>query len=239
MFNKILKILKCFYNLQFIKAYIYFVSPLFEIENLLKKIKKCHTLIDVGSNKGQFSILFRNHFHNAKIYSFEPQNDQMEIQKKVLGFKNISYSKLGISDFIGNKKFYITKRKDSSSVHKPKNNYMDIYNVQRIDNIKMTTLDNYFKNKKIKTPAIIKLDIQGHEFEAMNGSKKILKNIDYIIIELSYQKKYSNQTDYKKINKFLLKNSFKQIHIANKTFYKKQIYQVDALYKKTNSNSKF
>ena len=230
MFNKILKILKCFYNLQFIKAYIYFVSPLFEIENLLKKIEKCNTLIDVGSNKGQFSILFRNYFYNTKIYSFEPQTDQIEIQKKILGFKNISYSQLGISNFKGDKKFYITKRKDSSSVHKPKNNEMEIYDVQRIDNIKMTTLDNFFKNKKFKKPVVLKLDIQGHEFEALNGSKKILKNIDYIIIELSYQKKYSNQKDYKIINKFLLKNSFKLIHIENQSFYKKQIYQVDALY---------
>ena len=111
MFNKILKIFKCFYNLQFIKAYIYHVSPLFEIENLIKKIKKCNTLIDVGSNKGQFSILFRNYFYNAKIYSFEPQTDQIEIQKKILGYKNISYSQLGISNFEGNKNFISQKEK--------------------------------------------------------------------------------------------------------------------------------
>lgn len=232
MFDKTLKIFKCLCNLQFIKAYTYLVCPLFEIENLLKKITNCHTLIDVGSNKGQFSILFRKYFYNAKIYSFEPQTDQIEIQKKILGFKNISYSQLGISNFKGNKKFYITKRKDSSSVHKPKNNEIEIYDVQRVDNIKMTTLDNFFKNKKFKTPVVLKLDIQGHEFEALNGSQKILKNIDYIIIELSYQKKYSNQIDYKIINKFLLKNSFKQIYTTNKTFYKNKIFQVDALYKK-------
>tara|TARA_B100001248_G_C27292624_1_gene413225 strand:+ start:244 stop:945 length:702 start_codon:yes stop_codon:yes gene_type:complete len=232
MFNKILKIFKCFCNLQFIKAYIYLVCPLFEIENLLKKIKKCRTLIDVGSNKGQFSILFRNYFHNTKIYSFEPQSDQIAIQKKILGVKNISYSKLGISDFIGNKNFYVTKRKDSSSVHRPKSNEMEIYNVQRVDNIKMTTLDNFFKNKKIKKPVVLKLDIQGHEFEALKGSQKTLKKIDYIIIELSYQKKYFHQINYKKIDNFLLNNSFQQIYQTNIIFHKNKIFQLDALYKK-------
>lgn len=58
------------------------VAPLFELSPLLKKIDKIKTIIDIGSNKGQFSILAKSHFPNTKIYSFEPQKKYLNIQKK-------------------------------------------------------------------------------------------------------------------------------------------------------------
>ena len=55
--NKISKIIKCLINPQFFKSYINFVSPIFELIPLLNKIDNINTLLDIGSNKGQFSIL--------------------------------------------------------------------------------------------------------------------------------------------------------------------------------------
>ena len=69
--NKVKKIIKCVLNPQFFNSYINFVSPLFELEPLLNKIGNINTIIDIGSNKGQFSILARSFFPSSKIYSFE------------------------------------------------------------------------------------------------------------------------------------------------------------------------
>ena len=76
--NKLKKFLYCLINPQFFFSYIHFVSPLFEAKDLFKKIKnikKIKTLIDVGSNKGQFILIFSKYNSKAIIHSFEPQID--------------------------------------------------------------------------------------------------------------------------------------------------------------------
>ena len=60
--NKLKKFYFCLKNLRFYKAYLNGVSPLFELTELVKKMNKANTLIDVGSNKGQFSLLVRKYF---------------------------------------------------------------------------------------------------------------------------------------------------------------------------------
>ena len=89
--NKVTKLIKCLLSPEFYNSYFYGVSPLFELTPLIKQISHAKTLIDVGSNKGQFSLIARKFFPNIKIHSFEPQIDILNMQKKILGTKNINY----------------------------------------------------------------------------------------------------------------------------------------------------
>ena len=47
------------------------VAPNIEVINLLPK-DKINTIIDVGSNKGQFILLSKKFYPNCTIYSIEP-----------------------------------------------------------------------------------------------------------------------------------------------------------------------
>ena len=71
-------------NLKFFKAYLNFVFPLTELSVLLRTLPKIDNCIDVGSNKGQFALIFQKYFNSAKIYSFEPQIKHLKTQKKFL-----------------------------------------------------------------------------------------------------------------------------------------------------------
>ena len=53
-----------------------------ELLKLIESIKKLKTLIDVGSNKGQFMLLLEKLFPNISIISFEPIKEEMHKQKK-------------------------------------------------------------------------------------------------------------------------------------------------------------
>ena len=55
--NKFNKIIMCILNPGFYKAYMNGVAPLFELYPLLNRTNQIKTIIDVGSNKGQFSLL--------------------------------------------------------------------------------------------------------------------------------------------------------------------------------------
>ena len=229
---KITKFFNCLINPKFYKSYFYGVSPLFELKNIIKNVEKCNSLIDVGSNKGQFSILFRSFFKYSQIYSFEPQGSQLMIQKKILGKKNIKYYKFGISSKVCKKKFYITKRKDSSSVHFPKKLYNKSYEIIQTKIVNMISLDSFFKKKKLKKPIVLKIDIQGHEFEALKGARKFLNSVEYLIIEISLQQIYENQISSQKIENLLSKYSFFKILETNISYYKNKILQKDVLFKK-------
>ena len=78
----------------------------------------------------------------------------------------------------------------------------------------------------------MKIDVQGYELEVLKGAKKLLKKIDYIIAEVSYQKIYTNQISHKKLIHFLNKNNFFQVKKTNVTNYKKKLFQSDILFKR-------
>ena len=65
--NKFNKIIMCILYPGFYKAYMNGVAPLFELYPLLNQINQIKTIIDIGSNKGQFSLLGSSIFDKSII----------------------------------------------------------------------------------------------------------------------------------------------------------------------------
>ena len=59
-----------------------------ELLILVKSIKKIKTLIDVGSNKGQFMLLLERYFPNIHMFSFEPIKEELDKSKKLFNKYN-------------------------------------------------------------------------------------------------------------------------------------------------------
>ena len=119
------------------------VAANIELLPLIKKIKKINTIIDIGSNKGQFVLLCSKYFPKAIIYSFEPIKELVKKQKNFLHFKKkIFFFNCGIGSKNKDFNFLITKRTDSSSfltINKL-NNYNKDYFVKEKRNIKIRKL---------------------------------------------------------------------------------------------------
>ena len=85
------KVLKLCRSKIFIKGMFYGIAATVELENLLKDINPPKTVIDVGSNKGQFILLLEKIFPNKSVHSFEPINEMLEKQKNFLILKKIFF----------------------------------------------------------------------------------------------------------------------------------------------------
>ena len=214
MLYKIKKLLFIIFNLKFFKAYLNSVFPLIEISNLLNELPIIDNCIDVGSNKGQFALVLKRNFPKAKIFSFEPQIENLSIQKKFLN--NTKFYNCCLGNKSSFQIFNITDREDSSSLLVPSIFKNSIYRVVNKITIKVDKLDNIIKLKH-KSKNLLKLDVQGYELEVLKGSKKCLSKIDFIIIELGEKKSYLKQPSKNKTINFLKKNNFQLKKISNKT----------------------
>ena len=232
--NKLKKIFFIFLNFNFLKGYLNLVFPLLELSELLKKLPKIDNCIDIGSNKGQFLMIFRKYFSQAKLYSFEPQKKLIKIQKSFLN--NSKFYNFCLGNYNGASTFNITERNDSSSLLKPKQFTDTIYRIKKKIKTRVRKLDDVIKLDKNNTN-LIKIDVQGYEYQVLLGSKKTLKKIKFIIIEISSDENYYKEFDKAKTLSFLNANNFRLKKIYNKT-YDGNSWQADFLFINKNKNLK-
>lgn len=159
-------------------------------ETILSVIKRTSDqkkvfLLDCGSNYGFYSFYVASLSFGNQVLAFEASPGTFNSFKANLelnNFRNIDYRNLAISEVSGKFISFYESYNDweSSATHnKFKNN--------KIVNIETTTIDQELSKKDLSNFAvIIKLDIEGNEFNAIEGGKvSILKYEPLITIELS------------------------------------------------------
>ncbi len=228
--------LKKIYNLCkskiWLKGMLSGIYATIELKELIKGIKTPETIIDIGSNKGQFILLIEKIYPNKNIYSFEPIKEMIDKQKKFFAYKNnIIFHNIALGSSTTLKEFLITTRMDSSSFLKivSDKNKSKNYDIVENRNIQINTLDNLLINEKISHPVLIKIDVQGYELEVLRGANNLLKKTDYLLLEVSKNEMYQNQPIEKVIVEYLKNLNFDILKsnnwskIQNTNFYQRDI----------------
>ena len=216
--QKLIFILKNNYFLSFVLKGIF---PVIEHVEAINKIGQCSSLIDCGCNKGQFFILFHFKKKIKNLLCFDPIINSSSafnlLEKKDV---KIIFKKVALSNKFGTFNFYISKRKDSSSLKKFKKDSSKFFHDVEFKNsilVNVRTLDSYEELiKNLPKPIALKLDVQGSEYELLLGAKKILKYIKFIFIEINYISIYEIESTSSEIFEILLKYGFEIIKKYNK-----------------------
>ena len=92
--------------------------------------------------------------------------------------------------------------------------------------VKVISLKNFCETNKIRSIDFLKIDVEGYEYDVLRGAKTLLKNINFIMIEIQKNDMYQNYSK-EKIEKFLIKNNFRLIKSFNfpLMFFKDCIYK--------------
>ncbi len=180
--------------------------------------------VDVGVYRGIYTYKLSQEFKH--VYSFEPNPLIYPYLKKNLTkiIKNMSLQNLAISDNNGEINLKIPSRRKSIF----KTNYEELYKLGCATIHKQNKIQNYnsFKVKKIKLDDIlknkdisfIKIDVEGHEKEVINGSKNIIiNNRPTLLVEI--EERHSNYPVNETI-KFINNLGYNSFYAKNNNLYK-------------------
>lgn len=155
-----------------------------------------YTVVDIGANRGQFALAARA-LSGANVISFEPLPEVAAIFQKV--FSDDSAVKLhvaAIGEKAENKLIHLSARDDSSSLleigEAQSSFFPGTHEVGTLE-VQVGTLDDFVTKEKIVRPAMLKLDVQGFELQALAGCKSLIGNFDYVYCECSFVELYKNQ----------------------------------------------
>ena len=159
-------------------------------ETILSAIKKISEqkkifLLDCGSNYGFYSFYVGSLRLDNQVLAFEasPKTfNSFKVNLELNNFRNINYKNVAISEVSGKFVSFYESDNDweSSATHNKFKN-------TKIVTIETTTIDQELLKKDLNSfVVVIKLDIEGNEFNAIQGGKDtILEHEPLITIELS------------------------------------------------------
>lgn len=175
--------------------------------NIQKQIKT--KVIDVGANRGQSAIFFGRLFANHEIYCFEANPyivDKLKRNTKNVNSKIYVYA-LGHIDQLA--EFNVCVLDSISTFSDP--NLKSKYNIFKSNvlntnvnhlykkiNVTMKRLDYFFENHEIVEMDILKIDVEGFEYNVLKGSEQIIKTLrpKVIQVEIHLNDQYKNYNPY-------------------------------------------
>ena len=204
-----------------------FTFPKFEkkIVNIIKNENNL-VIFDVGCFKGVFvnTILKLIKNKKYKFYLFDINKNVKNYIKNLLKIKNINFTETYNfnSSFESSGSSLSSVFKDDSQWNFSRKLILKILSPTTIERgflkqkVKTATLDTFVKKNKIKKIDILKVDVDGSEYEFLKGSELTLKKnkIKTILIEISEKKKFYKNKE-KKVIKFLNKKNFSLIDQSN------------------------
>lgn len=149
-----------------------------EKESIKLWIKLCEdsdVIVDIGANTGVYSLVAKTVKPNARVYAFEPV---ARVYKKLreniqLNAFDIHTYEQAASNFNGTAMIYDTDSEHTYSVTVNKNMYSSETTVIA-STIETITLDSFIKNNQIEKIDLIKIDVETHEAEVLEGYSEFL-----------------------------------------------------------------
>jgi len=199
-------------------------------------IKPGDVVLDIGANIGYFTLIFAKLVENSgKVFSFEPESKNFKILKKnieVNGYSNVVLEQKIVSNNDGQTTLYISDKAGSHRIHQP-DNYVESIDIDCI------SLDNYAQRNSIKKIDFIKIDVEGAEFNVLQGLQKIInsnKNIT-LLVEFSPNQIKSCGIKPTTMIDFLKENNFK-IYFTQIQNNQTQLLEFEKIYTLKNYENK-
>jgi FkbM family methyltransferase len=170
------------------------------------------TVLDVGANVGQFSLLAVALFPRVRIEAFEPLADAAATFRRLFdGDPRVRLHQVAIGRGSHDAVINVSHRNDSSSLLPITDRQTRVFpGTQGVgtESVKVVALDSEISAGDITAPALLKLDVQGFELEALKGATQVLHRCEYVYAEVSFVELYEGQALAPEVIAFLAGEGF-------------------------------
>ena len=198
-------------------------------------------VFDVGANKGQSVKFFKNIYPQARVYAFEPSKKIFKELNSFLESKQINdvfVFQIGLGDVSKTIDFYESVLSETSSFVMPNENSNYLKNKNRIlfqknsnafkiISTRITTVDQFVAENRIGHIDILKIDVEGFEYEVIKGACGALVQNKIKIVQFERHADDMREDNFATIHELLVSLGFsiiKQIKHPIGSFYE-MVYQ--------------
>jgi len=192
-------------------------------------------IIDIGANLGYYVLIASQKVDTGFIHAIEPIPDNYtllarNIVANGLGSRVKTYN-CAIGDNNKKEKIYYGKELNTPSILRadhPNYFYTDVF-----------TLDRFIFTNDIK-PTVVRMDVEGFEYQIINGMKNILKNntLRVLFIEFHPRILYDNHLEISEIFRTIFNHGFK-VEVVVKEDSSYDEYQIICDYNKVEPFMRF
>lgn len=211
------------------------VAPTVEHFTLLRQLK-IDGVIDVGANRGQFTLACRITMPKIPILAFEPIPDEASTFEAIHGrVENIQLVRSALGECRSQATLHISRSADSSSLFPIGQRQTELFpetaEVGTLT-VEVETLDDWIPNMAGRHHQLLKLDVQGYELNVLKGGTKTLQSCKYVYAECSEVTLYDGQALRLEITDFLSHHGFRESGAYNRQYHKNELVQADYLYER-------
>ena len=146
---------------------------------LAKQLQEGMICLDIGANLGYFAFLESSKVgKTGKVIAVEPAPITYELFKKNIElqkYQNISSYNFAFSNNIGTVDFFISNSSNWSRIVGEKDPYHG--DEGKIIKIECKTIDDFIEELGLKKLDLIRIDLEGYEYEIFQGAKKTLSQL--------------------------------------------------------------
>ncbi len=173
------------------------------------------TLVDVGANTGQFSLLVRALHPAARIIAFEPLPPAADRFRRLFAADaGTALRQSAIAPWRGTATMHLSESADSSSLLPITDRQAEVFPGTRevgTTTVEAGPLDAFVDPAQIAAPAMLKIDVQGFELEVLHAAQPLLDLFEHIYVEASFEALYEGQALFGEVAGFLAAHGFAEV----------------------------
>ncbi len=162
-----------------------------EFDTIARIVKEGDTVFDIGANIGLLSVWMAKQVGaQGRVYAFEPHPETRKLLKKTIALneiENITIFPLALSSKTGSAQLYTVGTNHKLSSLGPISD--TTYGENASLPIETVTLDSFCLEHHISQIDFLKIDVEGFEYDVLQGAERMLQNHAIKTIQFEMWKK--------------------------------------------------
>lgn len=194
-------------------------------KKLINKLDSCLNIADVGSS-GLPPEEFFSAFEKSIFHCFDPDS-----RAKKSAFSNIIFYSKALFSSAAEKKLFLTRMPDASSLLEPNKEFLDMFlnakssDVIKEDKINLSTLDIILNEEE--RIDFLKVDAEGADLEVIKGGERSLSDCLGIKIEVQYKERNIGSPLFLEVDNYL-RNKFFLLNLKNSSWLKSKEFFINS-----------